>query len=244
MRVTRSLLALALLAGACQPALVSPTSSPLPSATSVPPSRPTSIPTPSAAPAAAPTATPTASAFAPTGPTQQARVVRVVDGDTIRVEIDGREHRLRYIGIDTPETVHPSRPVEWMGREATAANRQLVDGKSVVLESDVSETDRFGRLLRYVWLHEGDEWLLVNLELVRLGFAQVYTYPPDVRYDELLREAQREAREAGRGLWGDEPPSEPLLTEPPARGDGPCDPAYESGEACGQELVSKPGATG
>ena len=84
-----------------------------------------------------------------------AEVVEVVDGDTINVEIDGTVYAVRYIGIDCPETRHPYEPVEWMGPEATEANRQLVENKTVYLEKDVSETDRYGRLLRYVFLADG-----------------------------------------------------------------------------------------
>jgi micrococcal nuclease len=155
-------------------------------------------PTPPSPAAARPTATPT--------PVRTlARVVRVVDGDTIVVEIDGEEYRVRYIGIDTPETVHPDRPVEWMGPEASAANKALVGGKRVYLEKDLSETDQYGRLLRYVFLPEGT---FVNAELVRLGYAQVSTYPPDVRYVDLYLEMQRAAQAAGRGLWGPTPTPE------------------------------------
>jgi micrococcal nuclease len=156
----------------------------------------------------------------------------VVDGDTIRVEVEGMEYALRYIGIDTPETVHPSQPVEWMGKEASDANERLVSGRTVVLERDVSETDHYGRLLRYVWLHDANGWLLINGELVRLGFAQVYTYPPDVKYDQLFLVLQRSAREGAVGLWG-EPPEEsappPEPTPTPGGGTGgQCDPAYPS----------------
>ncbi len=174
-----------------------------------------------------PIATP-APAGGPTGPTEEAFVTSVTDGDTIRVAIDGLEYRLRYIGIDTPETVDPRRPVEWMGHEASEANKQLVEGKTVVLEKDLSETDRFGRLLRYVWLQDKDGWLMVNEELVRRGFAQASTYPPDVKYTELFMSAQHEARDAGRGLWGD-PPSEPEPHgTPPGNGIGGsgCDASY------------------
>ena len=135
------------------------------------------------------------------GPAPQrtaARVVRVIDGDTIQVEIDGREYRLRYIGIDAPETVKENTPVEWMGPEASAANKALVSGKVVYLEKDVSDTDRYGRLLRYVFLADGT---FVNGELVRQGYAQANTYPPDVKYQKRLRALEREARSAGRGLW-------------------------------------------
>ena len=144
-------------------------------------------------------------AVGPSGPIQRGTVTRIVDGDTIHVEIDGVRFRVRYIGIDTPERRQPGSPVEWMAREAAAANERLVAGRTVVLERDVSDVDRFGRLLRYVWLEDPDGWLLVNDELVRLGFAHAVTYPPDVRYQERFLAAQREAREAGRGLWGPVP---------------------------------------
>jgi micrococcal nuclease len=114
------------------------------------------------------------------------------------VEIDGNEYRLRYIGIDTPETVDPRRPVQCFGHEASERNRQLVEGQTVGLEKDVSETDDFDRLLRYVWV--GD--LMVNATLVEEGYALASTYPPDVRYSEQFAALQRQAREALRGLWG------------------------------------------
>ena len=138
----------------------------------------------------------------PTGPTATVRVVRIVDGDTIVVRLDGHDRRLRYIGMNTPETVKPDSPVERFGPEASAANAALVAGREVVLEKDVSETDRFGRLLRYVWLTDGGHWTLVNLELVARGFAQVETDPPDVKYADRFLVAQRLARAAGLGLWG------------------------------------------
>lgn len=121
-------------------------------------------------------------------------VVHVVDGDTVKL---GNGQTLRYIGIDTTETVHPEKPVQCMGREATARNRELVEGKTVALEKDVSETDRYGRLLRYVWL----DGVMVNELLVREGLAYSSSYPPDVRYQDRFRTAENEAREEGRGLW-------------------------------------------
>lgn len=127
-----------------------------------------------------------------------AMVTRVVDGDTIVVEIEGQEYRVRYIGIDTPETVDPRRPVGCFGKEASDRNRQLVDGKVVGLEKDVSETDSFGRLLHYVWV--GDQ--MVNATLVEEGYALASTYPPDVRYADRFASLQTQARENGRGLWG------------------------------------------
>ena len=133
--------------------------------------------------------------------------MRVVDGDTLVVDRGRGDERLRYIGVDTPESVKPDTPVEFMAREAGAANAALVEGRTVVLERDVSEADRYGRLLRYVWIVDGDAWRLVNLELVRAGYAQVATYPPDVRWTDVFRAAERVARDAGLGLWGPATPS-------------------------------------
>jgi len=129
---------------------------------------------------------------------ETARVVNVVDGDTIDVLIGGREFRVRYIGIDTPETVDPRRPVGCFGREASERNRALVEGETVGLERDVSETDRFGRLLRYVWA-DGE---MVNARLVEEGYATAAEFPPDVRYADLFGALQADARANGRGLWG------------------------------------------
>jgi micrococcal nuclease len=135
---------------------------------------------------------------------ERAEVVRIVDGDTIVVVVAGREERVRYIGIDTPESVQPSTPIECFGREASNENERLVEGRTIYLERDVSNTDRFGRLLRYVHVDDphSDEWLFVNLELVRRGYANAVTFPPDVEHETALSTAEREAREAGRGLWG------------------------------------------
>lgn len=126
-------------------------------------------------------------------------VTRVIDGDTIEVEIGGARKTVRYIGVDAPETVHPSQPVGCFGAEASARNRQLVEGKRVALEKDVSETDRYGRLLRYVSVGG----VSVNLALVAEGYASASSYPPDVARDAAFREAERQARESRLGLWGD-----------------------------------------
>lgn len=127
-----------------------------------------------------------------------AQVVKVVDGDTITVRLNGQELRVRYILVDTPETKHPSRPVEPFGPEAAAANEELVGGKTVFLEKDVSETDQHGRLLRYVYVDD----LMVNEELLRQGLARVSTFPPDVKYVDRFLEVQAEAQAAGVGIWG------------------------------------------
>ena len=125
---------------------------------------------------------------------QQIRVVRVIDGDT--VELEGGQ-KVRYIGIDTPEIVHPQKPVECFGREAANINKELVEGKIVELEKDVSETDKYQRLLRYVYV--GD--IFVNDYLVRQGYAHASSYPPDVKYQDLFRQAEQEAQSHNRGLW-------------------------------------------
>jgi len=175
-------------------ATVAPTGTRAPGETAPAPTRP------------GPTATgPVDEGFRPEGPTVRAKVVRIVDGDTIVVRVGGRDEHLRYIGMDTPETVKPGSPVEWMGPEASRANAALVTGQTVVLEKDVSERDQYGRLLRYVWLVDGERWIMVNLELVRRGFAQVETVPPDVRYADRFVAAEQAAREAGVGLWGPAP---------------------------------------
>ena len=205
---------------------------PTPEPTREPTPEPTERPTPSPTAAPTPTAEPTpVFGEEPTGPTETGTVVNVVDGDTIDVLVDGVEVRVRYIGMDTPE-VHSG--VEWLGPESSAANAALVSGQEVVLEKDVSETDQYGRALRYVWLQADRGWLLVNLELIRQGFASVTTYPPDVKYvDALYLSAQDAAQAAGLGRWGAAPT--PMPTPAPAPTAAPilpvappsnCDPSY------------------
>lgn len=125
---------------------------------------------------------------------EQVRVVRVIDGDTIELE-DGRT--VRYIGIDTPETKHPTKGIECFGKEASNRNVELVANQVVQLEKDVSETDRYGRLLRYVWV--GDRQ--INKQLVSEGYAYASSYPPDIKYQDELRAAQQQAHKQGVGLW-------------------------------------------
>ena len=121
-------------------------------------------------------------------------VASVVDGDTIVLE---NGERVRYLGIDTPETVHPSKPVECYGPEASARNKELVEGKRVRLESDTTDRDQYGRLLRYVYV--GDT--LVNAVLVQEGYAYSYYYPPDTQRYQELATLEQEAKAQGRGLW-------------------------------------------
>lgn len=118
-------------------------------------------------------------------------VSKVIDGDTIELE---NGQRVRYIGIDTPETFNTT---ECYGAEATQQNKMLVLGKRVRLEKDISETDRYQRLLRYVWVDS----TLVNEVLVREGYAHSSTYPPDVKYQDRFVVAQQAARDSNAGLW-------------------------------------------
>lgn len=124
-------------------------------------------------------------------PADTAKVIQVIDGDTIKIA--GGSY-VRYIGIDTPE-VYPER--EALGMEACLANRELVEGKRVRLEQDVSDTDRYGRLLRYVYVND----IFVNAELVKRGLARAKAYPPDTKYQEYLEKLEAEARLANRGMW-------------------------------------------
>lgn len=123
------------------------------------------------------------------------KVKRVIDGDTIELE---NGEKVRYIGIDTPETKHPSKPIQYYGKEASEANRSLVEGKEVRLEFDVQQRDKYGRLLAYVYV--GD--IFVNAWLVENGYAQILTIPPNVKYQDKFLELQKRAREEDRGLWG------------------------------------------
>jgi len=143
-------------------------------------SLPTDAPTPTMEAADSPIPTPVEGEWG--------KVVRVIDGDT--VELEGGE-RVRYLGINTPEQGQP------FYEEAKGANRQLVEGRRVLLEFDVNPYDMYGRWLAYLFA----DGRFVNYELLRRGFANVYTVPPNVKYDGLFQQAERLAREEGVGLW-------------------------------------------
>ncbi len=137
-------------------------------------------------------------------------VTRVIDGDTIEVSIAGTIHKVRYVGIDAPELDDERPELCTLAKEATRYNRQLVGSKTVQLEKDISEIDKYGRLLRYVRVNG----LFVNAELVRQGLAWAGAYEPDTKYQGYLEEMEAEARQAGRGLWALTPPT-PTPTPPP-----------------------------
>lgn len=120
---------------------------------------------------------------------ETATVVNVIDGDTIDVMLNGQRQRVRYVGVNTPERDEPCYA------DATSANAALVDGQTVTLVMDTSDTDRFDRLLRYIYV--GDTF--VNAELVRQGYAEVVSYPPDTAFFDTFRDLEQEAARANRG---------------------------------------------
>jgi micrococcal nuclease len=129
---------------------------------------------------------------------QRAYVKRVIDGDTIEVSVDDHTDEVRYIGIDTPETVKPGTPIQCFGPQASALNHRLVEGRAVRLVFDSERRDVYGRLLAYVYVGQRS----VNARLVRLGYARTLTIPPNDTHAGLFRRLARAAGLAGRGLWG------------------------------------------
>ena len=132
---------------------------------------------------------------------QKALVVKVIDGDTIEIETG---ERVRFIGVDTPETVHPKKSIQCYGREASNKMKSLLSNKWIYLEKDVSETYRYGRLLRYIYLPNPDnptEAIFIDEYLIENGYGKVITYPPDVKYHDELLIAQKNAQAENRGLW-------------------------------------------
>ena len=192
------LMGAALVVGCGSAAPVVPTTQPPPIPTLKPPPTP-GPPTPTPRPGASSPPASTGSsplpslavgAVAPAGQLTLAQVTRVVDGDTIHVDINGTDFTLRYIGMDAPAVA-----------QALAANENLVDGKQVYLEQDVSETDQDGHVLRYVWIRNFAGWVMIDQQLVLEGWARSKAYPPDTRYQPYLDAAQASAQQAGLGIW-------------------------------------------
>lgn len=148
-------------------------------------------------------------------------VTSIVDGDTIKVSYEGKVESLRLIGIDTPETNHPSKPVECFGKDATAYITKLLDGKKVRLEKDPSQSsrDKYNRLLRFVFTEDGTH---INEKMIRDGYAFEYTYNSNpYKYHTLFKEAQSDARNNNRGLWAastcggqQKPAQQPVVKKP------------------------------
>ena len=151
----------------------------------------------------------------------KAKIERVVDGDTAIVSFifdDGSKYlkeRVRFLGVDTPETVHPKKPVQYYGKEASDFTKAQLTGKTVWLQTDVNVKDRYDRMLAYVWMSEPSKVDLDDEDAIRAkmfnarllldGYAQLMTVQPNSRYANLFVHFQREAREANKGLWGKEP---------------------------------------
>lgn len=128
-------------------------------------------------------------------------VSRVIDGDTVIVSGDGRSQDVRVLGIDTPETVDPRKPVGCYGPQASAFTKHLLTGRRVRLEYDRQLHDRYGRFLAYVYLEEPRGEMFVDARLVQLGYARILSIPPNTRHAALLAQLQQQAALAGRGLW-------------------------------------------
>ncbi len=131
------------------------------------------------------------------------KVTRVVDGDTLVVNINGVDEKVRLIGMNTPETVDPRKSVECFGKEASARMEQLADGKNVRLESDSTQSirDIYGRLLDYVYLEDGQ---MLNRKMIAEGYAYEYTYMTPYKYQKEFRDIQTLARVSARGLWSED----------------------------------------
>ncbi len=184
---------------------------------------------------------------ATTNPTQLYKVVAVIDGDTIDIDLNGKTERLRLMGIDTPETKDPRKPVQCFGAEASEHAHKLLDGKKVRLEAEASqgERDKYDRLLRYVYLEDGTSY---NKQIILDGYAHEYTYNIPYKYQAEYKQAQKDAEIAQRGLWspstcsGDTQqaakqitPAQPIVTPVPSQSDSTyyanCTEAREAGVA-------------
>jgi micrococcal nuclease len=213
------LIVLLLLLAACEPAepgSLSPVSPSAPSQSAEASEETTAIPSPE----------PTSEA--PAIATRKGIVTRVVDGDTAVVSLNGVSEKVRFIGINTPESTTRHEPY---GAEASAYTKRALTGVTVYLETDADLRDQYQRLLAYVWLVQpraGDaaevRRSMFNARLLIDGYAQVATYPPNVKYVDVFLPLQREARDAHKGLWA-APASQPKAAPKPAT-KGKCDPSY------------------
>lgn len=176
-------------------------------------------------------------ASAPTVPADARKVLvkRAVDGDTLEL-VDGT--RVRLTGINTPESVDPRRPVEYLGKEASAFTASLVEGQEVFIQPSRTPVDRYGRTLAWVWLADG---MFLNAKLVYEGFAQTYTFPDNPDYADLFLQCEREAREAGRGLWASNSEGEEVVEAPAPKETTGDRAAAVDAEANSLVIVAEPG---
>lgn len=130
------------------------------------------------------------------------QVISVTDGDTFKIDYNGEEKKVRLIGVDTPESVSPNKEKNNnYGKEASNYTKEKLEGQYIYLEFDVQQTDKYGRFLAYVYLEDGT---MYNKELLEKGYAQVATYPPNVKYVEEFEEIQKQARKNNIGFWAED----------------------------------------
>lgn len=177
-----------------------------------------------------PTATPTETDENPKAGKQEAKVTRVIDGDTIDVSFDGKTERIRIIGINTPETVDPRKLVECFGQEASAKAKEYLTDKIVQLEADPTqgERDKYNRLLRYVWIENGT--VDFGKLMIATGYAYEYTYNIPYKYQAEYKQAQKEAEQGKKGLWADD--ACPIATTKPTTAPTQTDTTKSGGGAC------------
>ncbi len=146
---------------------------------------------------------------------EKVKVTGNVDGDTIKVNYQGKTESIRMIGVDTPETVHPSKPVEYFGKEASNFTKSMCPvGSEVYLTFDWDKRDKYDRILAYVWYQQDGKWVLHNLNLIANGYGHAYTvYAFDSNYMKIFSNAERVARENSVGLWGDSTLAPPQTTQ-------------------------------
>lgn len=142
---------------------------------------------------------------------QKAKVKYAVDGDTIWVDIDGKDEKVRFVGVNTPEVAKDGKPAEFMADEAKDFTNSILKNKEIYLERDISDRDKYDRLLRYIWLEEpvanpslsDIEKNTLNGILVKEGYAYANYYKPDIKYQEYLKELEKSAQENKKGIWSD-----------------------------------------
>ena len=141
---------------------------------------------------------------------QSAKVVSVIDGDTVKVNLDGKVEKIRFIGMNCPEIKHGNNPAQFYGVEAANYTRKKLSNKTIYLQKDVSDRDKYGRLLRYIWLEKPSSdnpkkeeiaSNCYNAILVKNGYARVRKYPPDVKYNEILEQLESQPKNNKIGLW-------------------------------------------
>jgi len=151
---------------------------------------------------------------------QSVKVTRVVDGDTVEIDLDGKTEKVRLIGIDTPETVHPTKGEQAGGQTASDFTKEQLTDKSVYITLDVEERDQYGRLLAYLYTADG---VMFNALLAQDGYAKMSTFPPNVRWVELFRALQTDAQADKRGVWAlEDVPAAPTMKYDPNGEDRNC----------------------